>query len=141
MTQAHSERLIIANRLEEFARVELWLAELSEAWGLSQKTAFAVDLVVNEAVANTISYGYSDDDEHTIEIEVNDEAGAVVIEIVDDADPFDPFAHPAVDVAHDLEHASIGGRGIHLIKTYADGHAYRFISGNNRLKLIINKTT
>lgn len=141
MTQSHSERLIIANRLEEFARVEAWLAALSEAWGLSPKTAFAVDLVVNEAVTNTISYGYSDESEHVIEIELNDGAGAVVIEIIDDADRFDPFENPAVSVSDDLEHASIGGRGIHLIKTYADEHCYRFISGKNRLKLIVNKTT
>lgn len=141
VTDTRQERLVIANHLGEFAKVELWLAELAATWRLSPKTAFAVDLVVNEAVTNTISYGYSDGAEHAIEILLTDDKDAVFIEIIDDADPFDPFAMAPVAVGDDLEHASIGGRGIRLIKAYADDHDYSFISGHNRLKLAINKST
>ena len=39
----------------------------------------------------------------------------------------------------DLEHAALGGRGIHLLKSYSDAQHYGYISGKNRLKLVLNK--
>jgi anti-sigma regulatory factor (Ser/Thr protein kinase) len=137
---ARQTSMVIENRLSEFRRVEAWLAELAEAWVLPPQTAFAVDLVVNEAVTNTISYGYQDAATHEISIRLTDSADAVEIEISDDARPFDPFSLPPMVIGTDLAEASIGGRGIHLIKTYTDERRYSFISGRNHLKLRVSKS-
>jgi anti-sigma regulatory factor (Ser/Thr protein kinase) len=139
MTPTQRETLVIDNRLDEFKRVEQWLAKVAEDWALSPSTTFAVDLVVNEAVTNTISHGYRDTSVHQIEITLTDAGDGVSIEITDDAMPFDPFSLPPMAIGTDLESASIGGRGIHLIKSYTDMRDYRFISGQNRLKLLIFK--
>lgn len=139
MTPTQRETLVIDNRLDEFKRVEQWLAKVAEDWALSPSTTFAVDLVVNEAVTNTISHGYRDTSVHQIEITLTDAGDGVSIEITDDAMPFDPFSLPPMTIGSDLESASIGGRGIHLIKSYTDMRDYRFISGQNRLKLLIFK--
>lgn len=139
MTQSRRETLVIDNRLDEFKRVEPWLAKIAEDWALSPTTTFAVDLVVNEAVTNTISHGYRDASVHQIAIRLIDGGDGVTIEVTDDAMPFDPFSLPPITIGTDLESALIGGRGIHLIKSYTDARDYSFISGRNRLKLLIIK--
>lgn len=139
MTDRREQTLVIDNRLGEFIRVEAWLAGLADQWGLAPKTAFAVDLVVNEAVTNTITHGYVDDRVHAITITLSDTDAAVTIEVVDDAEPFNPLDHRAANVVTDLDHAAIGGRGIQLIRTYADRLDYSFLSGCNRLKLGLDK--
>ena len=139
MAAKAQERLVIENRLAELGRVEAWLAEISARWAIPPRAAFAVDLVINEALANVVSHAYEDDTKHEIELSLTDMPGAVIVEIVDDGEPFNPFDTPPVVMALDLEHAAIGGRGIHLIKIYADEHHYNYVAGRNRLKLVIHK--
>jgi anti-sigma regulatory factor (Ser/Thr protein kinase) len=139
MAVESSQRLLIGNRLSELAAVERRLAELTERWALSPRTAFALDLVVNEAVTNVITHAYDDDRPREIGIEITDNVDGVVVEVVDDGRPFDPLDRPPMVVSGDLEQAAIGGRGVHLIKTYSDAQDYRFISGRNHLRLVIRK--
>lgn len=139
MSDDATRALSITNQLSELADVERWLAQLMEDWAVPPKTAFAVDLVVNEAVTNTISYAYSDEAPHAISIALSDAAETITVEIEDDGAPFNPLAADAMVVGTDLEHAEIGGRGIHLMKTFSDAQDYRYISGRNTLKLVLNK--
>lgn len=53
---------------------------------------------------------------------------------------FGPLAAPAIATGTDLAHATIGGRGIHLIKSYSHEQCYSYVSGANRLKLVIAKS-
>lgn len=131
--------ITIDNRLDELARVERWLVDLFADWSVPDAAAFAVDLVINEAVANVISYGYDDSGVHPITIGVNDEGTALVVEIIDDAGPFNPFDTDPVAPATDLEHATIGGRGIRLMRAYCSAHEYQYLAGQNRLRLTIAK--
>jgi anti-sigma regulatory factor (Ser/Thr protein kinase) len=139
MSECATQTLIIKNRLSELADVERWLAHLMEAWAVPPKTAFAVDLVINEAVTNVISYAYDDESPHAISIALSDAADTVTVEIEDDGAPFNPLAADAMVVGTDLEHAAVGGRGIHLMKTFSDAQDYRYISGRNTLTLVLNK--
>jgi sigma-B regulation protein RsbU (phosphoserine phosphatase) len=133
------DTLVIQNRLQELGRMERWLAERFLTWDLSDRTAFAVDLVINEALTNLISYAYSDAEPHDILLTLTDSADAVTIEIVDDAHPFNPFEARAAAAAADLEHASIGGRGLLLIQSYVHDYDYRRVTGRNRLTLVVRK--
>jgi anti-sigma regulatory factor (Ser/Thr protein kinase) len=136
--EARRER-VIGNQLSELADVERWLADLVVEWGLSDQTAFALDLVLNEAVTNVITHGYPDGRPDSITIALTDAADALVLEIEDHARPFDPLTAPAMATGTDLAHATIGGRGIRLIKTYSDEQCYSYVSGANRLKLVVRK--
>jgi anti-sigma regulatory factor (Ser/Thr protein kinase) len=135
------QQRIIANRLSEMVEVERWIAGLAVDWALPERTAFAVDLVVNEAVTNIISYAFADDASHPIRISLTNGAESVTVEIEDGGLAFNPLAAPSRVEASDLEHASIGGRGIHLIKAYSDEQHYAYISGSNRLRLVVSKPT
>lgn len=133
------ESLTVENRLAELARVERWLEGVLQRWTLSDRTVFAVDLLINEAVTNVINHAYSDTATHQITISLTDAATRIVVEIIDDGAAFDPLAAPPMEPGQDLAHASIGGRGIHLIKSYSAEHDYRRVAGRNHLTLAIPK--
>ncbi|MCU0833043.1 MAG: ATP-binding protein [Chromatiaceae bacterium] len=119
--------------------MERWLADRFHAWDLPDRTAFAVDLVINEALTNLISYAYSDAEPHEIVLTLTDSAETVTVEIVDDAHPFNPFEARAAAAAPDLEHASIGGRGLLLIQAYSHDYHYSRVTDRNRLTLVVRK--
>lgn len=140
MSSRTRQELVIANRLSELAAVERWLAALMTDWAVPPKASFAVDLVLNEAVTNVISHAFSDGTSHAIRIALTDTQESVKIEIEDDGRPFDPLSAPAMAAPTDLEHASVGGRGIHLLRSYSDEQHYAYSSGLNRLSLVVKKS-
>jgi anti-sigma regulatory factor (Ser/Thr protein kinase) len=135
-----SETLVIENRLSELFAVEQWLATLVERWSIPPDTAFGVDLVINEAVTNVISYAFPGGGNHPVTLSIADSPGEVVVEIVDAGIPFDPLTAPAMVISRDLDSAPIGGRGIHLIKSYTDRQDYTRVAGYNRLTLTLRKS-
>jgi anti-sigma regulatory factor (Ser/Thr protein kinase) len=139
MLSRPQESVTIENRLAEMAHVERWLADVMGRWAVPDGTVFAVDLVINEAVTNVIRHAYSDTDTHVIVVSVTDADNLIVVEVVDDGVAFDPFDAPPMAASPDLEHASIGGRGIHLIKSFSAEHHYERIAEQNRLTLAIRK--
>jgi anti-sigma regulatory factor (Ser/Thr protein kinase) len=139
MAAARHETLVIENRLSELSRVERWLAGLLEQWAISPHAAFGVDLVINEVVTNVINYAYPDGAAAEIILSVTDTAKAVDVEIVHGGSAFNPFEALETTTSRDLERAVVGGWGIQLIKCYADGHHYRRVANQNRLRLTILK--
>jgi anti-sigma regulatory factor (Ser/Thr protein kinase) len=131
--------LEIPNRLSELTIVVRWVAAVMEEWSIPERTAYAIDLVVNEAVTNIINYAFPDDGVHQITIALRNADDSIAIRFEDSGRPFNPLAAPAMEMSPDLEHASIGGRGIHLIKSYSDEQNYTYVSGTNRLRLVVKK--
>lgn len=131
--------MVVENRFGELARIERWLEGLFERWAVPDRGRYAVDLVINEAVTNIMSYAYQDDAVHHITIALTDGPESMVVEIVDDGEPFDPLAAAPMAPPTDLAHASIGGRGIHLIKVFSTAQKYTYVSGHNHLTLTISK--
>jgi anti-sigma regulatory factor (Ser/Thr protein kinase) len=139
MSAETHDTLVIESRLAELGRVERWLAGLLEGWKVPPETGFAVDVVINEAVTNVIGYAHPEDTTRKTSISLTDHPDAVVVEILDSGAAFNPLEAPAMVEARNLEEASIGGRGIHLIKSFADDYSYSRVSGHNRLTLAIHK--
>ncbi|WP_296808122.1 ATP-binding protein [Thiocapsa sp.] len=139
MSAETQDTLVIETRLAELARVERWLAGLLQDWKVSPETRFAVDLVINEAVTNVIGYAHPEDPTRETRISLTDRPDAIVVEILDTGTAFNPLEAPAMIVSKDLDEASIGGRGIHLIKSFADNYSYSRVSGHNHLTLAIHK--
>jgi anti-sigma regulatory factor (Ser/Thr protein kinase) len=129
--------LVIGSRLSEMARVESWLAAVMREWEVPDEAVYSVDLIVNEVVSNIISYAYPDEAAHTIVIVLARSDSSIVVEVADDGMPFNPLTAPQARVAEDLEHASVGGWGIPLIKAFSAEQHYAYASGMNRLRLVI----
>ncbi len=103
--------------------------------GVSTRIAFAVNVSVDELLTNTINYGYDDDGRHDISMTVRMEDSVMVVEINDDARPFDPTSIPEPDLEAAIINRPIGGLGAHLVRNMIDGFHYRRSNGRNIVTL------
>ena len=100
-----------------------------------------VQLAVEEHLTNVISYGYIDGREHEIQLGLHLDAHALHVEIVDDAQPFDPLVHPPPDLSIPIDERPIGGLGIHMMRKVLDDMSYRWEHGRNILRMTKNLST
>ena len=59
----------------------------------------------------------------------------VVVEMEDDARPFDPTQPTTIDLTADLQHRKIGGLGLHFVRRAMDEMTYRRTDRHNRLRM------
>ena len=135
-----SKTLTIANQFGELARVASWLEQMSQHYLLAERTVFKLDLVLNEALPNIISYAYPDQLSHNILIKFEDRGDYVILEIIDDGMAFNPFEAVLLPDQLDLESSSINGRGINLIKSFTDAQEYQRINNTNIMRVTIGKS-
>ncbi|MGZ8158296.1 MAG: ATP-binding protein [Methylobacter sp.] len=139
-TVQEANTLTIANQFGELARVSSWLEQMAQLYQLAERTVFKLDLVLNEALPNIISYAYPDQLHHDILMRLEDNEDHVLLEIIDDGMAFNPFAAEPIPELLSLESASINGRGIKLIKSYTDVQEYQRINNTNTMRVLIRKS-
>jgi anti-sigma regulatory factor (Ser/Thr protein kinase) len=100
---------------------------------LPSKSVFSINLVLDELLTNTISYGYADKATHTIEIRLELRDGQLNLEIIDDARPFDPRGVKPPKKMGALKDLPLGGRGIYLVRSYTDDLTYQRKRGRNHV--------
>jgi serine/threonine-protein kinase RsbW len=94
---------------------------------------FAVQLSLEEAVANIIMHGGAGDLAIAIELERN--GATLVARIEDTGCEFDPTQFPPLSMAKSVEDAKVGDYGIHLMRCFASDMHYERQEGRNRLTL------
>jgi serine/threonine-protein kinase RsbW len=112
-----------------------WLSETIKAMGGSEESIFNFDLCANEAVTNIISYGYTDQGEHEIILNLALTGNEFCLSIEDDGLPFNPMEKPEHILPHNLEEAQIGGLGVDLILKIMKQCHYTRINGKNIFKM------
>ena len=88
-------------------------------------------LVTEELVVNIINYGYQDQLEHSIGIDLSLTAQQLSITFTDDAQPFNPLSQNTPELGLPSEEAEIGGLGIPLIRRLSDHQHYEYKDGHN----------
>jgi anti-sigma regulatory factor (Ser/Thr protein kinase) len=113
-----------------------WIDAWARAHELGADAAFAMRLCVEEAVTNIVSYAYDDDPgRHVLAVEAVAEAGGARVTIVDDGRPFDAAAAHDPGREGSIETATVGGRGIRLMRSFSRGLSHTRSAGRNRLSL------
>lgn len=112
-------------------QVEIWANKLA----VSPKAIFQVNLAIDEILTNIISYGYSDDEQHEIMLELVYEQPCLMITITDEGDFFNPLDIVKPDVNVGLDHRPIGGLGFYLVSKIMDQVSYSRHSDKNVLLL------
>ena len=75
-------------------------------------------------------------DDHTIDVVLTVNDGALRIEVIDDGQPFNPLEVPEPDTSLAMADRPIGGLGIHLLRELADEATYERRDRTNRLVLL-----
>jgi serine/threonine-protein kinase RsbW len=103
--------------------------------GPTASLSFAVQVCLEEAVANIIMYSTTTDDRLEIVVEVERRNQTLVARIEDNGSAFDPTQVPRPPVPASLAEAKVGNLGIHLVRSFASGMHYERRDNRNRLTI------
>jgi anti-sigma regulatory factor (Ser/Thr protein kinase) len=125
----------IRNDLAEIEVLATQLLELCRNNGIDEDVCFEIGLALEEAVSNTIKYGYEDDQVHMIQVRARMEDQRFLLEIEDDGKAFNPLEKRDPDFSLPVDKKPIGGLGIYLVRSLMDHVEYRRNGGRNLLRL------
>jgi serine/threonine-protein kinase RsbW len=112
---------------------------LSEA-GIGPEAENKAHLVFDEIVTNTIRYAFTDQDEHAIAVSFVLCGDTLTLVFEDDGIAFDPCTAPQPANAGTLADASVGGRGLMLVRKAAKRLDYeRTPSEHNKLTVALDR--
>jgi len=130
--------LIIENQISELHRVAGFLEQAGDEWHWLPSSTMSINLVLEEALTNTILYGFEKDEKHSLSISLRKREDEVTITIVDDGKAFDPTFLAGPDITLSAEERNIGGLGVFLIKKLMDSVQYKRAANKNFLVLTKN---
>lgn len=136
---ASGNRLLLRTSLSEIDRLAAWVDGVASE-GLTPDMAFAVQLCLEEAVANIVMYGGTAEDAQ-ISLEFATNRGGTTVVIEDGGRPFDPTALPPRVKPVSLEETRIGELGVHLMRHYSSSMLYERLGERNRLTLTFGPTS
>lgn len=99
--------------------------------GLSPRTTYVLNLILEELLTNVVNHGYEKPGGHPIALKVYREDDAVIGEIVDHGRAFDLTTLPAPDVEAAIEDREIGGLGVYLSRTLTRDLTYTRVGDTN----------
>jgi len=113
-----------------------------DAWLQSHRvdteTENRAHLVFDEIVTNVIRHAYGDDQTHVIDAHLRLSGGDLTLSFRDDGKPFDPRSVSAPKPPGSLTQASVGGRGLMLVRSVASHIDYeRTKDGHNHLTVTL----
>ena len=125
---SHAQMELVEQAIDKMARREQWPDDV----------IYKVKLVVEEIGLNIIDHGYGRDDSKEMEFRLNSEDGALTIEFIDEAKPFDPLSEtPDPDISSGIGERPIGGLGVYLVQEMMDEVKYTRDSNRNRLTMVM----
>ncbi|NCF27045.1 MAG: ATP-binding protein [Gammaproteobacteria bacterium] len=125
----------IENDLSEIPKVDEKLDEFAEQFGLPPAIAATFHIIFDDLLNNVISYGFTDERRHFIDVSLELTANSLIVSIADDGVPFNPLAEATPDTHLSIEDRQIGGLGIHLVINMVDDISYKRTADKNVLTL------
>ena len=119
----------------EIARLQA--RQFLENNAVDEHAVAGIELVLEEAITNTLRYGYNGGGLREIQIDLQVDLDEVQVLIVDDAKPFDPLEVNAQLLPDSLDDAQVGGLGLLMIRNTASRMSYERREGQNRFLLTI----
>ena len=130
----NSDRLVLRTALSELARLTTWLQHIARNAQLDDDMTFALQLCLEEVVANIVMYGGAPE-AAPIAIEIAHSAGIITATVADSALPFDPTQVPPREKPTSLGETRVGELGVHLMRQYSSEMHYERREDRNRLTL------
>ena len=127
--------ITLTNDIQQVPQLAEFVDMVCEEVGMDMAVAIQMNLAMEEAVVNVMSYAYPADTVGDVTIEAVTIADQLQFTITDSGIPFDPTAKDEVDTTLSAEERPIGGLGIHLVRQLMDSINYERIDGKNVLTL------
>ena len=127
--------LTLPNDIEEVPQLAAFVEEVCEAVGIDMSTTMSMNLAMEEAVVNVMSYAYPTGTKGDVSIEATANKKRLKFIISDWGKPFDPTEKKEVDTTLPVDERPIGGLGIHLVRQIMDSINYERTNGKNVLTL------
>jgi anti-sigma regulatory factor (Ser/Thr protein kinase) len=125
----------LTNTSSELSTLCEQLEGIGKTLKLSRRSIFEINLAMDEIFTNIISYGYTDQAEHRVQVCVSAVGDRLTVVVEDDGVPFNPAERLTSKVPDNVESCKIGGLGIHLVRNLVDDISYRRHDGKNILTL------
>lgn len=123
--------LTLKSDLSELAKADELLQTLISKYNISEQVGDSVQLLLSEAVTNAILHGNKMDPKKNVLLDANVEGNKLEFSITDEGDGFKPEEVP--DPLNEENLLKTSGRGLYLMREYADGVWYN--EKGNQLKL------
>lgn len=115
-----------------------FLAQFIDEHEIDEKTAFSVNLVVEELFTNMVRHNEGGGESIALNLERRDDH--VFLELIDtDVEPFDPDTAEVPPVDAGIEERRPGGLGIYLVKKMVDELKYEYESEGRRMRITATK--
>ena len=127
--------LTLHNDVQEVSLLAAFIDETAEECGIDMATTMSLNLAMEEAVVNVMSYAYPADAVGDIDVDATFDDGVLTFVISDSGKPFDPTKAGDPDITLDAEDRPIGGLGIFLVRNIMDTIEYQYSDTKNILIL------
>lgn len=124
-------KIEVKNRVSDIQVAMDNFGKFAQEHQISSHVQAQIKIIFDELLANIISYGFLDKDEHIIDIEIRYNGEKIIVIFSDDGIPFNPFEKTAPDMQVPLNEVELGGLGIHIVKELADDYSYKRSIGKN----------
>jgi len=132
MNQSFEARLSLSADRQAMMRLRGFVDAFAAARGIGGEDVNRVLVAIEELVTNLVKYGYPGaavPGSIVVTLRLDDDR--LSVEIVDDGQEFDPFAQPPPDLDVPLEERSVGGLGLHLVRSLMEQTSHRRERGRN----------
>lgn len=127
--------ITLTNDIQQVPQLADFVDMVCEEVGMDMAVAIQMNLAMEEAVVNVMTYAYPAGTIGNVNIEAQANDERLKFTIIDSGIPFDPTAKDEVDTTLSAEERPIGGLGIHLVRQLMDSINYERIDGKNVLTL------
>ena len=127
--------ITLTNDIEQVPQLADFVDMVCEEVCFDPSVSIQMNLAIEEAVVNVMSYAYPVGTMGNVIIEAQANEDCLTFTIIDNGTPFDPTAKSEVDTTLSAEERPIGGLGIHLVRQLMDSINYERIDNKNILTL------
>ncbi len=125
----------ISAEVREIERLNHLVRQFGELHEIPSRTLYAVNLALDEAVTNVILHGYQDPAGQHIDVRLETSDGELRSAVTDGGLEFNPLNAPLPDLTASLGERTLGGLGIHLVRSLMDRVEYRRENAKNVLTM------
>jgi serine/threonine-protein kinase RsbW len=124
--------------VDALREIFVFLATFVDGHEIDEKTAFCINLVVEELFTNMVRHNEGGGDSIVLSLEQRNDQ--VFLELIDsDVEPFDPDTAEVPPVDAGIEDRRPGGLGIYLVKKMVDELNYDYETEGRRMRITVTK--